>query len=251
MTRQSSLMSMFTSKNPSVIRDQPVLILHTSGSTGRHLPNMDILHKLILKSGIPKPIVYTPEFFWRIIGANTLPAPNGMMRIDDLFLRGDFFSLLPAFHVSGLLGRICSDINFLNRLLALDGALFSQYSRTASPCILCPTDRRRLMASWKRCDTDTLNGPSCYPSLLTSLPVTQTRYLFYTGGALPPSAGERAVASGISVYSGLGSSECGALPQTRSPDDHLHPQSETWGICGSIRRCKQSFGIAWMTCMSW
>jgi hypothetical protein len=177
MTRQSSLMSMFTSKNPSVIRDQPVLILHTSGSTGRHLPNMDILHKLILKSGIPKPIVYTPEFFWRIIGANTLPAPNGMMRIDDLFLRGDFFSSLPAFHVSGLLGRICSDINFLNRLLALDGALFSQYSRTASPCILCPTDRRRLMASWKRCDTDTLNGPSCYPSLLTSLPVTQTRWL--------------------------------------------------------------------------
>jgi hypothetical protein len=62
-----------------------------------------------------------------------------------------------------------------------------------------------------------------------ALVVEKLQYLFYTGGALPPSAGERAVASGISVYSGLGSSECGALPQTRSPDDHLHPQSETWG----------------------
>lgn len=54
------------------------------------------------------------------------------------------------------------------------------------------------------------------------------KYLFYTGGALPPSAGERAVAAGIQVYSGLGSSECGALPQIRSVDDHLHPPSETW-----------------------
>lgn len=51
-------------------------------------------------AGIPKPIFYTHNFFWRIVTANTLPAPEGMKRVDDLFLRGEFLSLLPAFHVS-------------------------------------------------------------------------------------------------------------------------------------------------------
>jgi acyl-CoA synthetase (AMP-forming)/AMP-acid ligase II len=138
----------YEQKPLDVIRDQPVLILHTSGSTGRHFARMVVLHKLLLKSGIPKPIIYTHEFFWRIVRANTLPAPEGTMRINDLILRGEFFSLLPAFHVSGLLGRILrSGVDSLNRLQALGGASFSHYSKTASPCFLCPADRRRLLAS--------------------------------------------------------------------------------------------------------
>lgn len=44
-------------------------------------------------------MIYTHEFVWRIYQANTLPPPEGMTRIDDHFLQGEFFSFLPAFHV--------------------------------------------------------------------------------------------------------------------------------------------------------
>jgi acyl carrier protein len=61
-----------------------------------------------------------------------------------------------------------------------------------------------------------------------ALVVEKLEYLFYTGGALPQSAGKRAMAAGLPVYSGLGSNECAALPQVRSVEDRLHPSSETW-----------------------
>jgi acyl-coenzyme A synthetase/AMP-(fatty) acid ligase len=70
-------------KSFDAARSDPVFVLHTSGSTG-----------------IPKPMVYTNEFVWRIYKANTLPARPGAERVDDYFLRGEFFSFLPAFHVS-------------------------------------------------------------------------------------------------------------------------------------------------------
>jgi acyl-coenzyme A synthetase/AMP-(fatty) acid ligase len=70
-------------KSFDAARNDPVFVLHTSGSTG-----------------IPKPMIYTNEFVWRIYKANTLPAPPGTTRVDDLFLQGEFFSFLPAFHVS-------------------------------------------------------------------------------------------------------------------------------------------------------
>jgi acyl-CoA synthetase (AMP-forming)/AMP-acid ligase II len=66
-------------------RHDPVLVLHTSGSTGT-----------------PKPLIYTNEFIWRIYQANTLPAPPGTTRVDDYFLRCEFFSFLPAFHIAGI-----------------------------------------------------------------------------------------------------------------------------------------------------
>lgn len=71
------------SKSFAAARHDPVFVLHTSGSTG-----------------IPKPMVYTNEFVWRIYKANTLPSTRGTTRVDDFFLRGEFFSFLPAFHVS-------------------------------------------------------------------------------------------------------------------------------------------------------
>jgi len=70
-------------KSFDTAKHDPVLVLHTSGSTG-----------------IPKPMVYTNDFLWRIVRASTLPGPPGTTRVDEYFLRGEFFSFLPAFHVS-------------------------------------------------------------------------------------------------------------------------------------------------------
>jgi thioester reductase-like protein len=50
-----------------------------------------------------------------------------------------------------------------------------------------------------------------------ALVASRLKYLFYTGGALPEHAGE-VVSSKIPVFSGLGSSECSALPQLRVSD---------------------------------
>jgi thioester reductase-like protein/acyl carrier protein len=64
-----------------------------------------------------------------------------------------------------------------------------------------------------------------------TLVASRLKYLFYTGGALPQTAGE-VVSSKIPVFSGLGSSECSALPQLRVGDGpftdawqyvHIHP----------------------------
>jgi thioester reductase-like protein/aryl carrier-like protein len=53
---------------------------------------------------------------------------------------------------------------------------------------------------------------------------SRLNYLFYTGGALPEPAGQ-VVSSKIPVFSGLGSSECSALPQLRVRDAG---RGDTW-----------------------
>jgi acyl-coenzyme A synthetase/AMP-(fatty) acid ligase len=64
-------------------RNDPVFVLHTSGSTG-----------------IPKPLTFTNEFVARVIAATSLPAPEGYVDINRYFVTGLFFMTLPSFHVS-------------------------------------------------------------------------------------------------------------------------------------------------------
>ncbi|KAK4106758.1 acetyl-CoA synthetase-like protein [Parathielavia hyrcaniae] len=196
-------------KSFDAARHDPVFVLHTSGSTG-----------------IPKPMVYTNEFVWRIFKANTLPALPGTTRVDDLFLRGEFFSFLPAFHVAGIgwglvLPMFSESIPVLplpGRPPSTDGFLEAlKYGRFdwafLLPVIIDDVSK----------DDEALE-----------LVASQLNYVFYTGGAVPGPAGE-AVSSKIPIFSGLGSSECSALPQLRVLDHisftdiwkylHIHPAS--------------------------
>ncbi|OJJ46414.1 hypothetical protein ASPZODRAFT_16181 [Penicilliopsis zonata CBS 506.65] len=196
-------------------RDDPVLVLHTSGSTG-----------------IPKPMIYTNEFIWRINKANTLPAPEGMSRVDDLFLSGEFFSVLPAFHIAGVgwgivLPLFADSVPVLplpSRPPSTDGFLEAVRYGSFSWAFLLP-----LMVEELSRDPEALQ-----------LVCTKLTHLFYTGGALPPAAGE-VVSTRIPLFSGLGSSECAAFPQIRNPD---HPVTETWrylhfhpAACSEFRHC--------------
>ncbi|KAH8433484.1 uncharacterized protein LDX57_011118 [Aspergillus melleus] len=186
-------------KSFEAARNEPAFVLHTSGSTG-----------------IPKPLIYTHEFVWRIYAANTLPAPDGMTRIDQYFLQGEWFSFLPAFHIAG--------IGF--------GMVLAIYSRSV-PVLPLPgrppsTDAFLEAVKYGKFDWAflvpvILDDLSKDPAAL-DLVASKLQYLFYTGGALPSTVG-KIVSSKVPVFSGLGSSEFAALPQLRIADSSF---TETW-----------------------
>lgn len=63
-------------------RHEPLVVLHTSGSTG-----------------MPKSIVWTHDWAASFTGERTLPAPVGFESSDDLLVGKRILSLLPHFHV--------------------------------------------------------------------------------------------------------------------------------------------------------
>jgi acyl-CoA synthetase (AMP-forming)/AMP-acid ligase II len=137
-------------------RHDPVLVLHTSGSTG-----------------IPKPMTYTNEFIWRIYKANTLPAPPRTTRVDNYFLHGEFFSFLPAFHVSPLqcerevVMPLMLTADDTSRSRALDGAWYCPYLPTASLSCRCPDGHPPRMVSCRPWNMAASTGPLSSPSLST------------------------------------------------------------------------------------
>ena len=64
-------------------RTDPIFVLHTSGSTG-----------------IPKPLIYTNEFWGRVMNECKIPAPPGYKDVTSYFKTGKFLMTLPGFHVS-------------------------------------------------------------------------------------------------------------------------------------------------------
>jgi hypothetical protein len=59
-------------------RNNPIFVLHTSGSTGNEPP--PFLNPFVVFAntiGIPKPMIYKNEFVTRIINLNLLPPPEG------------------------------------------------------------------------------------------------------------------------------------------------------------------------------
>jgi acyl-coenzyme A synthetase/AMP-(fatty) acid ligase len=63
-------------------RTDPIFVLHTSGSTG-----------------IPKPLIYTNEFWGRVMNQCKLAAPPGHKDVTSYFKTGKFLMTLPGFHV--------------------------------------------------------------------------------------------------------------------------------------------------------
>ncbi|PLB43526.1 putative NRPS-like enzyme [Aspergillus steynii IBT 23096] len=180
-------------------RNEPAFVLHTSGSTG-----------------IPKPLIYTHEFVWRMYAATTLPPPDGLTRIDQYFLQGEWFSFLPAFHIAGL--------GF--------AMILSMYSQSV-PVLPLPGRPPSTDAFLEAVKHGTFNWAFVVPVILDDLSkdpaaldlvASKLQYIFYTGGALPSAAG-KIVSSEIPVFSGLGSSEFSALPQLRIADPSF---TETW-----------------------
>ncbi|EED15544.1 NRPS-like enzyme, putative [Talaromyces stipitatus ATCC 10500] len=183
-------------------KDDPIFVLHTSGSTG-----------------IPKPMIYTHRFVSTVVAANTLPAPDGLRRVDDYFLKGEFFSFLPAFHIAGIgWGFILPFFSNSIPLFPLPGKPPSTEGFLSAVkhgefhwAFLLPVILEELSK-----DTQALD-----------LVASKLQYLFYTGGSLPHLPGE-IILSRIPIFSGLGSSECSAFPQLIQTTSDGKEFTETW-----------------------
>ena len=80
-------------------KNDPIFVLHTSGSTGQSCACL-LLGSLLTLVGIPKPLVYTHMFNTCVANITSLPMQKNFINLNANFQTGNFFSIFPSFHVS-------------------------------------------------------------------------------------------------------------------------------------------------------
>lgn len=72
-------------------RNEPLVVLHTSGTTG-----------------FPKPVIWTHDWAASFVQQRSLSPPPGFDFADNMLLRKRLLSLMPPFHVSNRFIGLCS-----------------------------------------------------------------------------------------------------------------------------------------------
>ncbi|KAH7092027.1 ochratoxin A non-ribosomal peptide synthetase [Paraphoma chrysanthemicola] len=181
-------------------RNDPIFVLHTSGSTG-----------------IPKPLTFTNEFVARVIAATSLPAPDGYVDINRYFVTGLFFMTLPSFHIAGLAYSL----------------LVSAYhdSTPVYPLPGPPPTTESFISAINNTDIDWAFVPPVIIDELGKQPrlldvvARRLKYIFFTGGSVPKASGD-IVAQKLPIWQVMGSSECASLPLVHPDADYTN--SEDW-----------------------
>ncbi|KAE9380743.1 putative NRPS-like enzyme [Stipitochalara longipes BDJ] len=174
-------------------RDNPIFVLHTSGSTG-----------------IPKPLIYKNEFVTRIVNLCSIPDPGGFRVLDRNYLSGRFYISLPIFHIAGIGFSLVIPTFFGN---------IPVFPLPAGP----PTIESFIGAvkngdlDWAFLPPVVIDDLSKDPTLL-ELVSSKLKYLYYVGGSLPQASGDIVYAK-IPLYQSLGSSECSIFPLIRRNED--------------------------------
>ncbi|TFK33600.1 hypothetical protein BDQ12DRAFT_614995 [Crucibulum laeve] len=171
--------------------DNPIVILHTSGSTG-----------------LPKPVAWSSRFFW-----NQTYYPDSYVA---KYFGSSILSVLPLFHGSGV-GLVRSALVWLGWRVILPD---SSRPVTASAVIeLCNTPGL---------SPDIVYGP---PSVIEEIPTLPggwdamrgRRNWVFVGAAISPHFGDLLVEKGIHFTPGLGSTEIGQIglhePEGQAPED--------------------------------
>jgi thioester reductase-like protein/acyl-CoA synthetase (AMP-forming)/AMP-acid ligase II len=174
-------------------KDEPIFVLHTSGSTG-----------------IPKPLIYTHRFVTRTVNLTTLPAPEGFSSGNDTIRSGHWFTFLAPFHISG--------IGF--------GLMVSAYNDCVPiyPLPTQPLSTTQFLDAVKHVDMDwAFVLPFILEDLSKDLDALELvsrklKHIYFAGGSVPQAAGDL-VASKIPVYQTTGSSEVSLLSQVHSLTD--------------------------------
>ncbi|KAM0139901.1 hypothetical protein ACHAP3_002961 [Botrytis cinerea] len=99
------------SKTFEDLRQTPIVVMHTSGTTG-----------------FPKPLIWTHETCTQVLNANACEAPNEILSLQNSFIKGKrVIVTLPPFHVS------CSKSKEGTKLIIGQGALLAQLFVGAIP----------------------------------------------------------------------------------------------------------------------
>ncbi|KAN0095473.1 putative NRPS-like enzyme [Hyaloscypha variabilis] len=174
-------------------RDNPIFVLHTSGSTG-----------------IPKPMIYKNEFVTRIVNLCSIPDPEGFRVLDRGYLTGNFYISLPIFHIAGIGFSLVIPTFFGNV--------------PVFPLPTGPPTIESFIGAVKNTDLDWAFLPPVViddlskDQALLELVSSKLKYLFYVGGSLPQDSGD-IVCAKIPLYQSLGSSECSIFPLIRPNED--------------------------------
>ncbi|MCJ1383931.1 hypothetical protein MMC17_007045 [Xylographa soralifera] len=183
-------------------KDDPLVCLHTSGSTG-----------------LPKPRILSHGWCAAFEMLCKSSAEDGHTSTHETYHSGRFFTVMPPFHAAGV-------------VMSLFTAAFTRMT------IIMPSPNPLsvdgIMETLEIAKADTVLLPpsiiediSKQPALLTKL--SNVKRVMYAGGALPKSAGD-AVASKVTLWTIFGNTEIGYLPLLVVDGDdwaYIHPNSKT------------------------
>jgi len=182
-----------------VAKDDPILILHSSGSTG-----------------LPKPITMTNGSFSVLDSERFLPTVHGRSNRDfsiwDFEGGGKFFTVFPYFHLSGFLSLVVNPV-------------FTEVSSVVIGPPLAPPNGSLMRDVLKYQDIKALYIPPSVAEQLLGEPngtdyFKSLDFICYTGGPFSPDAGQKlvGVTNLVPLY---GSTEAFQTPQ-------LVPSKEDW-----------------------
>ncbi|KAF2728286.1 acetyl-CoA synthetase-like protein [Polyplosphaeria fusca] len=187
-------------------RSEPLVALHTSGTTG-----------------FPKPIVWTHDWADSFVIERALEPPPEYESMDGYLLGTRLLTLMPPFHASGIFGSI---------LFSLSRGSVLVYPHSGGP-----PSAAIAAEALRHTTADTLAMPAVFveemagnPNLLDEIS-SRIQVVMYAGGDLSVAAGD-VVASTMRLFTACGSTEMGLWPILRPADNwyadrwhymHLHP----------------------------
>ncbi|KAH6696768.1 putative NRPS-like enzyme [Leptodontidium sp. MPI-SDFR-AT-0119] len=179
------------------VKNDPIFILHTSGSTG-----------------IPKPLTYTHMFNTCVANVTSVPMKENFVNLNTNFQTGNFFSVFPSFHVVG--------IGFQLIIPTFYGCV------PVYPLPSAPPTTEGLLQALNNTSVDWAFIP---PVLIDELGkhtpsldfvASKLKYIYFTGGAVPAATGD-IVSSRLPLHQVIGSSECAMFPL-------IHNESESGNV---------------------
>ncbi|ETS78506.1 hypothetical protein PFICI_10568 [Pestalotiopsis fici W106-1] len=173
-------------------RRDPLMIIHTSGSTG-----------------IPKPLIWTQETGFRHHQSSACPAPTGIPSLESLYLGKRVLVTVPPFHGAGLGQSHLYAIPFGNTIIAPAATGIVSAESLVEALGHAPADVALLVPS-------VVAELAKNPALLHYC-AQHLRLIVYIGGDLPQDVGD-IVAAEIPLRCQWGASEVG-MPQQLIPRD--------------------------------
>lgn len=168
-------------------RNDPLFIIHTSGSTG-----------------FPKPLTYTHESATRNMNMHSLDPPEGFVSQNRLFQGKRMINMMPPFHGAGLVSMLFDVIPF------------------GTVAVLpLPYEIPTAQAVCEMLKHTTAQAALCVPSIvhefgqapgMLDVIASRLKLIMYCGGDLPHALGER-IASKVRLRCQYGASEIGITPQ--------------------------------------